>query len=124
MGYYAAKDFFEDEKLVEFVTAILSGNLTLSWYDPGTTRVKARPADPGRGLTYADCNLGPYGYDDIPELVRNRNSMAARGSALPAGSRPRLPDQPQERRVVRQRRSPLRGGQGAPLGARGRRRVE
>jgi len=88
MGYYAAKDFFEDEKLVEFVTAILSGKLTLSWYDPGPTRVKARPADPGRGLTYADCNLGPYGYDDIPELVRNRYRMAARGSALPAG----LPD--------------------------------
>ena len=88
MGYYAAKDFFEDDKLVEFVTAVLSGNLTLSWYDVGTTRVKARPADPQRGLTYADCNLGPYGYDDIPDLVRNRNSMAARGSALPPG----LPD--------------------------------
>jgi hypothetical protein len=88
VGYYAAKDFFEDDKLVEFVTAVLSGNLTLSWYDPGTARVKARPADPQRGLTYADCNIGPYGYDDIPELVRNRNSMAARGSALPPG----LPD--------------------------------
>lgn len=88
MSYFAAKDFFEDDELVEFVSSILSGNLTLSWYDVQTARVKARPSDPRRGLTYADCNLGPYGWDAIPEFVRNRNSMAARGSVLPPG----LPD--------------------------------
>src|SRR5438093_11059612 len=88
MPYYAEKDFFEDEELIELVTQILSGNLTLEWYDVVTTRVRARPADPQRGLTYQDCNLGPYGYDSLPELIRNRNSMAARGSVLV----PKLPD--------------------------------
>ena len=53
-----------------------------------TTRVRARPENPRRGLTYEDCNLGPYGYDGLPELIRNRNSMAARGSVLV----PKLPD--------------------------------
>jgi hypothetical protein len=88
MAYYAEKDFFEDEQLIALVTQILSGNLTLEWYDVPTARLRAQPADPERGLTYEDCNLGRYGYDAIPELVRNRNSMAARGSVLV----PKLPD--------------------------------
>src|SRR5205823_4907311 len=82
VAYYAEKNFFEDEQLIELVTSILSGNLTLEWYQAQGARVRARPADPRRGLTYEDCNLGPYGYDAIPELIRNRYSMAARGSVL------------------------------------------
>jgi hypothetical protein len=88
MAYYAEKDFFADDKLIELVTGILNGNLTLEWFDVETARLQAKPADPARGLTYQDCNLGPYGYDAIPELVRNRNSMASRGSVLV----PKLPD--------------------------------
>ncbi|HJW69093.1 MAG TPA: hypothetical protein VJ829_07040 [Candidatus Binatia bacterium] len=88
MAYYAEKDFFADDKLIELVTGILNGNLTLEWFDVETARLQAKPADPARGLTYQDCNLGPYGYDAIPELVRNRNSMASRGSVLV----PNLPD--------------------------------
>jgi len=88
MAYYAEKDFFEDDGLIQLVTSILEGNLTLDWYRVDTPRVRARPADPGRGLTYEDCNLGPYGYDVIPEFLRDRYSMASRGSALVA----KLPD--------------------------------
>ena len=88
MAYYAEKDFFEDDALVALVQGILSGNLTLDWYNVENTRVQARAAHAERGLTYADCNLGPYGYDAIPELIRNRTSMAARGSVLV----PKLPD--------------------------------
>ena len=88
MAYYAEKDFFEDEQLIELVTGILEGKLTLEWYGVDTPRLRARPADPARGLTYQDCNLGPYGYDAIPEFVRDRYSMASRGSALVA----KLPD--------------------------------
>ncbi|TMA53818.1 MAG: hypothetical protein E6J76_03435 [Deltaproteobacteria bacterium] len=82
MSYYAEKDFFDDPALLELVQQVLSGNLTLKWYEVETTRVRARPADPARGLTYQDCNLGPYGYDAIPEFLRDRYSMAARGSVL------------------------------------------
>ena len=78
MAYYAEKNFFEDQQLIELVTNILSGNLTLEWYTAEGGRVRARPSDLRRGLTYEDCNLGPYGYDAIPEFVRNRYSMAAR----------------------------------------------
>src|SRR5262249_5227265 len=88
MAYYAEKDFFDDDKLVELVTSILEGNLTLEWYGVENARLQARPAEPERGLTYQDCNLGPYGYDSIPDLVRDRNSMASRGSVLV----PKLPD--------------------------------
>jgi hypothetical protein len=88
MAYYAEKDFFDDDRLVELLTGIMAGNLTLEWFGVETARLQARPADPARGLTYQDCNLGPYGYDAIPELVRNRNSMASRGSVLV----PKLPD--------------------------------
>src|SRR6516164_733936 len=88
MAYYAEKDFFDDPALIELVTSILGGNLTLEWFGVDAVRLQARPADAGRGLTYEDCNLGPYGYDAIPELVRNRNSMASRGSVLV----PKLPD--------------------------------
>jgi hypothetical protein len=88
MSYYAETDFFEDDKLIELVSGILSGNLTLEWYGVDTPKLRAVPRDLRRGLTYEDCNLGPYGYDTIPEFVRNRYSMAARGSALVA----KLPD--------------------------------
>src|SRR4029077_8734208 len=88
MAYYAEKDFFADDRLIELVTDILNGNLTLEGFEVETARLQAKPADPARGLTYQDCNLGPYGYDAIPELVRNRNSMASRGSVLV----PKLPD--------------------------------
>ena len=84
MAYYAEKDFFEDDELIALVTSILEGNLTLDWYRVDTPRVRAKPADPARGLTYEDCNLGPYGYDAIPEFLRDRYSMASRGSALVA----------------------------------------
>jgi hypothetical protein len=88
LSYYAEKDFFEDDQLIELVTRILSGELTLEWYRVPATPVRATAADLGRGLTYQDCNLGPYGYDAIPEFLRDRYSMAARGSVLV----PKLPD--------------------------------
>ena len=125
MAYYAEKDFFDDERARSSSSpASSSGNLTLELVRRRRPRACRRgPPTRARGLTYDDCNLGPYGYDAIPELVRNRNSMAARGSVLVAEApRPRLHDQPQERRLVGQRRRALRGGQGAPLGAGGRRR--
>jgi hypothetical protein len=88
MAYFAETDFFEDEKLVEMLNGILAGNLTLEWYRVDVAPGRAAAADLKRGLTYDDCNLGAYGWDQIPELVRDRNSMAARGSVRPA----KLPD--------------------------------
>ena len=82
MSYFAEKNFFEDQELMELVQRVMSGDLTLTWWDAKTERVRAEVHDPRRGLTYADCNLGSYGWDEIPEFVRDRYSMAARGSEL------------------------------------------
>src|SRR3989475_6432551 len=88
MAYYADKDSFEDDELIQLVPATAEGNLPPACYRVDTPRLRAKPADPARGLTYEDCNLGPYGYDAIPEFLRDRYSMASRGSALVA----KLPD--------------------------------
>src|SRR2546428_10077690 len=43
---------------------------------------------PRRGFTNEDYIVGPFGYEAIAEFIRNRYSMAARGSVLVA----KLPD--------------------------------
>jgi hypothetical protein len=88
MSFYLEKDYFEDPELFNLVTEVMQGHLTLHWWDARTERVRAVPKDPRRGLTYEDTNIGSYGYDSLPEVLRNRYSMAARGSEI-AG---RLPD--------------------------------
>lgn len=88
MAFYLEKDFFEDVELFNLVQKVMSGDLTLHWYDANTEHVRVRPQDPARGLTYEDCNVGSYGYDRLPELIRNNYSMAPRGAELWG----RLPD--------------------------------
>ncbi|HVA82148.1 MAG TPA: hypothetical protein VNF29_14570 [Candidatus Binataceae bacterium] len=80
MAFYADKDYTTDQTVFEAVNQVMSGNLTLFWYDAKTEKVKGRPADPRRGLTYQDLDLGSYGYTAIPENVRTSQSMVARGS--------------------------------------------
>jgi len=80
MAFYADKDYTEDQSALKAANQVMQGNLTLFWYDARTEHLKGRPADPRRGLTMDDINLGSYGYTDLPEHVRNSQSMAARGS--------------------------------------------
>ncbi|MGH7932247.1 MAG: hypothetical protein ACREQN_03660 [Candidatus Binataceae bacterium] len=88
MAFYADKDYTEDQAILEAMQSVMQGNLTLQWMDVYTEKVKGRPSDPRRGLTYQDLDLGSYGYSEIPEFVRNQQSMVARGSAKSG----RLPD--------------------------------
>ncbi len=88
MAYYAEKDFFQDEAAIAAGQALGEGKLRLDWYNTDNERVDCAPANAKRGLTYEDCNVGRYGYDAMPEVLRNRYSMAARGSVLVPG----LPD--------------------------------
>ena len=80
MAFYADKDYTTDQTVFEAVNQVMSGNLTLFWYDAKTEKVKGRPADLRRGLTYKDLDLGSYGYTAIPENLRTSQSMVARGS--------------------------------------------
>jgi hypothetical protein len=88
MAYFAEKNFFEDPELFALTQRVFSGDLTLAWYNPQTERVRCAPRDPVRGFTYEDCNVGSYGYTQLPEFVRRNYSMAARGSEMVPG----LPD--------------------------------
>jgi len=82
MAFYLEKDFFEDTDLFNMVQKVMSGELTLRWYEAKTEHLRVTPQNATRGLTYEDCNLGSYGYDRLPELIRNNYSMAPRGSEL------------------------------------------
>jgi hypothetical protein len=83
VAFYADKDYTEDQAVLDAMIAVMQGNLGLHWFDPPTEKVKCRPADARRGLTYDDVNAGSYGYAAIPEFVRDKQSMVARGSARP-----------------------------------------
>jgi hypothetical protein len=82
MAYYLEKDFFEDLDMFNMVQKVMQGDLTLRWYNANTEHVRLFPKDAQRGLTYEDCNVGSYGYDHMPEVIRNNYSMAPRGSEL------------------------------------------
>lgn len=88
MSFYLEKDYFADEELFNLVNQLMQGNLTLHWFEAKTERVRAVPKDPRRGLTYEDTNIGSYGYDAIAETLRNKYTMAPRGSEVWG----RLPD--------------------------------
>jgi len=88
MSFYLEKDYFADEELFNLVNQVMAGNLTLHWFDAKTERVRAVPRDTQRGLTYDDTNVGSYGYDAIAETLRDKYTMAPRGSEIWG----RLPD--------------------------------
>jgi hypothetical protein len=88
MAYFAEKNFFEDPEIFALTQRVFSGDLTLSWFNPRTEKVMCAPRNADRGFTYDDCNVGSYGYSNLPEFVRTNYSMAARGSEMVPG----LPD--------------------------------
>ncbi len=85
MAYYARDDFFNNPEILARSVEILKGNLTLDWRDLDIERVKCRPSNARRGLTFADTNVGSYGWDQIPEKIRHNYSMAPRGAVQPPG---------------------------------------
>ena len=85
MAYYARDDFFNNPEILERSVEILKGNLKLDWMGLDIEKVKCRPSDARRGLTFDDTNVGSYGWDQIPEKIRHNYSMAPRGSVQPPG---------------------------------------
>ena len=80
MAFYADKDYTEDATVLEAANRVMQGQLGLEWYNAKTEKVKGKPADYKRGLTYTDLDLGSYGFTSIPENVRTSQSMVSRGS--------------------------------------------
>jgi hypothetical protein len=80
VAFYADKDYTQDQAVLDAMTAVMQGNLSLHWFNANTEKIKPAPSDARRGLTYEDLDIGSYGYSTIPEFVRNEQSMVARGS--------------------------------------------
>ena len=54
MAFYLEKDFFEDADLYNLVQKVMSGELTLRWYEAKTEHLRVTPKNATRGLTYED----------------------------------------------------------------------
>lgn len=88
MSYLATTDFSEDRTFLDGLERRLKGDLDLSWLDAPRERVRCRPQNERRGLTFRDLDVGGYGYSEMPELIRQNRSFAPRGAEQPEG----LPD--------------------------------
>ena len=84
MSYFSPVKYIDDPDTLAAIQELLAGNLSQAWLQVGE-RVRVRPKDPERGLTYEDCNVGGYGYDALPESVVNHPSMIPRGCAEESG---------------------------------------
>ena len=60
-----------------------SGSLDFGWLSDARERVEIHPKKPRRGLTVADCDVGPYAIAAQPEIVRDNRAMAPRGALIP-----------------------------------------
>ncbi len=86
MAYLSTHNFLEDKDFVDkWLYTMKSGELDLSWMDARTEKVKPHEANPRRGLTYRDLDLGSYGFSALPEKSRANRSYAPRGAEIPAG---------------------------------------
>jgi hypothetical protein len=89
MAYLATRNFLEDKDFVDkWLYTMRTGELDLSWMNASTEKVKPHEANPRRGLTYRDLDIGSYGFTDVPEKVRTNRSYAPRGAEITEG----LPD--------------------------------
>jgi hypothetical protein len=86
MAYYGTESYLEDKDFTDRLKAIFRGDLGLDWMKPAGEEVKCE-VPPGR-FSYANVNVGAYGYDVLPEYLRGNRSLAPRGAQRPA----ELPD--------------------------------
>jgi len=80
VAYYADKDYTIDQAALQAAQEVMQGKLSLHWFDAKTEKIKGKPRDFKRGLTYDDLDIGSYGYSELPENLRHSQSMVARGS--------------------------------------------
>ena len=87
MAYLSTRNFLEDRDFVDkWLYTMRTGEMDLSWMGAATEKIKPHEANPRRGLTYRDLDLGTYGFTDVPEKVRGNRSFAPRGAEIPAGN--------------------------------------
>lgn len=92
MAYYGTEDYLENQEFTDRLKAIFRGDLGLEWMKPageGVGAIHELPVQvpPGR-FSYANINVGAYGYEALPDYIRVNRSLAPRGARRPEG----LPD--------------------------------
>ena len=66
MAYLSTTDFTQDKDFIDkWLYTIRTGEMDLSWMKSATEKISPEEANPRRGLTYRDLNVGTYGYTDI-----------------------------------------------------------
>ncbi len=88
MSYFSTTDFAEDKNFVDKFQRAMKGDLDLGWLEAPRERVRCKPQNARRGLTFRDLDVGGYGFTEMPETIRHNRSFAPRGAAMPEG----LPD--------------------------------
>lgn len=81
MAYYGTENYLEDKEFTGRLHAIFRGDLGLEWMKPREEGTKCE-VPPGR-FSYADINVGEYGYESLPGYVRVNRSLAPRGAKRP-----------------------------------------
>jgi len=59
--------------------------MDLSWMNAATEKISPTEANPRRGLTYRDLDVGSYGFTDVPEKVRRIDRMRRAAAEIPEG---------------------------------------
>ena len=86
MAYLSTRNFTEDKDFIDkWLYTIRTGEMDLSWMNAVTEKISPQEANPRRGLTYRDLDVGSYGFTDVPEKVRSNRSYAPRGAEIPEG---------------------------------------
>ena len=86
MSYYGTNDFSYNSDFNLRIRDIKKGNLDFGWLDRAREEVKVRRADPRRGLTLEDCEVGEYSIENTAEVVRENRGVAPRGALLADGT--------------------------------------
>jgi hypothetical protein len=86
MAYYGTENYLENKDFTDRLKAIFRGDLGLEWMKPEGEEVRCEV--PCGRFSYANINVGTYGYETLPEYIRINRSLAPRGTRRPA----ELPD--------------------------------
>ncbi len=83
MSYYGSDRYLENSDFMLRLRDMKRGNLDFGWLSDARERVDIQASKPRRGLTVADCEVGPYAIEATPEIVRDNRAMAPRGALIP-----------------------------------------
>jgi hypothetical protein len=78
MAYYGTQSYLEDKDFTDWLKAILRGDLGLEWMKSDGEAVRCTV--PAGRFSYANINVGAYGYETLPAYIRLNRSLAPRGA--------------------------------------------